>query len=156
MKLIVLSDSHGDKTSLVEAVRAQNPDMILHLGDYTRDCRALEKAFPDIILRAVRGNGDLGAFEADSDEFVVDGKRIFMTHGHLFHVKTGLYALVNNGMLRGADIVLFGHTHLPYKADHDGMLVVNPGSVGMGRKTYAVLRLEHGAVDCQILNLESY
>jgi putative phosphoesterase len=154
MKILVLSDSHGSKRAICDAVRAHNPHLILHLGDYVRDCRALEIEFPNIDLRTVRGNGDLGAFEPEVDEFVVGGKRIFMTHGHLYHVKTGLEALVNNGMLRRADIVLFGHTHRPYSAEFDGMLVVNPGTAGLGRQTCALLEIENGAVTCEIKELE--
>lgn len=154
MKILALSDSHGDKRALCDAVHRENPQLILHLGDYVRDCRVLEKEYPNIDRRCVRGNGDIGAFEADADEFVLEGKRFFMTHGHLYHVKSGLYALVNNGMLRSADIILFGHTHIPYYADHDGMLVINPGTIGMGKQTYAMITIEHGAVNCRIMNLD--
>ena len=32
-----------------------------------------------------------------------------------------------------ADIVLVGHTHIPFRLDLDGIQVVNPGSVGQPR-----------------------
>jgi putative phosphoesterase len=76
-----------------------------------------------------------------------------MTHGHLYGVKTGLDALINAGRLRRADVVLFGHTHRAYREDFGGMLLVNPGSIGMGAKTYAVFSVEHGGISCRIINL---
>ncbi len=87
----------------------------------------------------------------DNDEFVLEGKRIFMTHGHLYGVKTGLGAVLNAAVTRSADILLFGHTHRVHKELFNGMLVVNPGSVGLGLKTYAVLEIKHGAVECSIV-----
>jgi predicted phosphodiesterase len=49
--------------------------------------------------------------------------------------------------------VLFGHTHRPYAKYVDGMLVLNPGSVGMNRKTYAVLEVGHGEVKYELCEL---
>ncbi len=151
MKILVLSDSHGNTQPMLDAVFDEDPQQIVHLGDHSRDCAALLEAYPRIQLRSVRGNCDGRAREPDWDEFVTDGKRIFMTHGHLYGVKTGLGPVLNAAFLREADILLFGHTHTPFHATAEGLLVVNPGSVGMGKRTYAVLELEHGAVSCRII-----
>lgn len=153
MKIIVLSDSHGNTQALVDAVYNENPQLILHLGDHEKDCHKLREVFPQITLRAVRGNCDLRPQEPEYDEFVVENKRVFMTHGHLYGVKTGLDSIINSAMGRGADILLFGHTHIPYQKTVQGLLAVNPGSIGTGTKTYAVLEIEHGAVKCNIVGL---
>jgi putative phosphoesterase len=151
MKILVLSDSHGNTQPMLDAVSDEDPRLILHLGDHSRDCAALLEAYPRIPLRSVRGNCDGRAGEPDWDEFVIEGKRIFMTHGHLYGGKTGRGRVLNAAFLREADILLFGHTHTPFQATDEGLLVVNPGSVGMGKRTYAVLELEHGAVGCKIV-----
>lgn len=153
MKIIVLSDSHGNTQALVDAVYNENPQLILHLGDHEKDCHKLREVFPQITLRAVRGNCDLHPQEPEYDEFVVENKRVFMTHGHLYGVKTGFDAILNSAMGRGADILLFGHTHIPYQKTVQGLLAVNPGSIGAAQKTYAVLEIEHGAVKCNIVGL---
>jgi putative phosphoesterase len=150
MKIIVFSDSHGSVQPMLDAVFDENPDMILHLGDLARDCIRVRQTYPDIVLRTIRGNCD-GSAPADGDEFVTQGKRIFMTHGHLYGVKFGLGGVLNAAYVRSADVLLFGHTHMPLHETLDGLLVVNPGSIGMGKKTYAVLSIEHGAVDCRIV-----
>ncbi|MEL4105676.1 metallophosphoesterase [Oscillospiraceae bacterium WX1] len=153
MKILVLSDSHGQLQPMLNAIFDEKPDLVLHLGDYERDAVGLRRAYPEIYCRAVRGNGDYHGHEPDIDEFVIDNKRIFMTHGHLYGVKMSLDSLVNTALCRGADVVLFGHTHRPLAATVQDMLVINPGSAGMGKKTGAVLEIEHGAVSCRMIDL---
>ncbi len=46
--------------------------------------------------------------------------------------------------MKGADLILVGHTHIPYEVKRDGVWVVNPGSVGMPkdgdpRASYGIL-----------------
>jgi putative phosphoesterase len=154
MKILVLSDSHNNIQAMLDAVDEEKPDMILHLGDHDRDCAPLRDEYPDIPLRAVRGNCDVRSMEPEYDEFVAENLRIFMTHGHLYGVKTGLDSILNTAFCRGADILLFGHTHLAYQTELRGLIAVNPGSVGRAPKTYAVLRLERGAVTCEIKRLD--
>jgi uncharacterized protein len=153
MKILVASDSHGNTQALLDAVFDTSPQLVLHLGDYERDCDKLRAAYPLLTVRAVRGNGDLRSREPDHDEFVLENKRFFMTHGHLYGVKTSLDSVLNAGFLRRADILLYGHTHRAFREEYDGMLVINPGSVGLGAKTYAVLEIEHGAVKCELSSL---
>lgn len=153
MKILVASDSHGNAQVLLDAVFDVGPSLLLHLGDGERDCDKVRAAFPQVTVRACRGNGDFRAREPDYDEFVAENRRIFMTHGHLYGVKTGLDSLIGAGMSRGADIVLFGHTHRAYREEIDGMLIVNPGSIGLGQKTYAVLDIERGVISCSIAEL---
>lgn len=153
MKILVASDSHGNTAPLLDAVFDVSPQLLLHLGDYERDCNELRAVFPRLMVRACRGNGDFRTMEPDNDEFVIENKRFFMTHGHLYGVKTGLDAVLNAGISRGADVLLFGHTHRAYQEVFDGMLVVNPGSIGLGAKTYAVLEIRHDAVECSIVEL---
>jgi putative phosphoesterase len=50
----------------------------------------------------------------------------------------------------GADVVVFGHSHIPLNADVDGLRLFNPGSPTDRRRqpvgTYGVLELEDGVV----------
>jgi putative phosphoesterase len=154
MKIIVMSDSHGNTQALLDAVFDENPQLILHLGDCEKDCDKVRRVYPDINLRAVRGNGDFRAREPEYDEFVAESKRIFMTHGHMYGVKSSLDSVLNTAFSRSADILLFGHTHIPYYEVIDEMHVVNPGSIAFGAQTYAVLEIEHGVIRCRITRLQ--
>ena len=58
MKILVLSDSHGNLSNMVRAVDQSAPRMILHLGDCWRDGEKLHELFPDIPFEQVPGNCD--------------------------------------------------------------------------------------------------
>ena len=145
-----MSDSHGNKDAMLKAVSLELPDLILHLGDHDWDCSAIEWKHPEIPLRSVKGNCDRSSDGSDTDEFTVCGKRFFITHGNLYKVKTGFSSIINSACARGADVLLFGHTHSPYYSVMENITIINPGSIGMGGKTYAVLEFKNGAVTCDI------
>jgi len=149
-----MSDSHGNKDALLKATALESPGIILHLGDHDRDCYIIEWEFPEIPLRSVKGNCDRQSSGLDIDEFTLGGIRFFMTHGHLYRVKTGLTYMLDSVACRGMDVVLFGHTHIPYSSVYESFSVVNPGSIGMGGKTYAVLEIKNGKIKCDIKSLK--
>lgn len=150
MKILVMSDSHGNKEALLKATALELPGLILHLGDHDRDCTVVEWEYPEIPLRCVRGNCDRSSSGLDADEFVLGGKRFFMTHGHMYMVKTGYSSIIDYAACRGADVLLFGHTHVPYYSIWENLSIINPGSIGMGGKTYAVLDFKNGNLTCEI------
>ena len=152
MKILVMSDSHGNITNMLTAVSAESPNMILHLGDHHTDCRELRQRFPEIPVKAVKGNCDR-AGELEIDEFICEYLRIMMTHGHRFNVKYSLDALVTNAMYKDVDILLYGHTHIPHTQQFENMHIINPGSVGAVRATYCVLELDSGKVRYEIKSL---
>ena len=59
---------------------------------------------------------------ADYSLISLEKQLIFATHGHHFHAK----ALPP---LKQGDILLHGHTHIPIWEEHEGIFVLNPGSV---------------------------
>jgi len=148
-----MSDSHGSKNNMQSAVELESPDWILHLGDNDRDCTDIEMMYPDIPLRTVRGNCDRFSAGLDIDEFVLEEKRFLITHGHLFGVKSGKAKIIQAAIERGADILLFGHTHVPYHSVAGDLIVINPGSMHSTGKHYAVLEIENGDVTCELKNL---
>ena len=150
MKILILSDSHGRKNLMLDAIDAEEPELIIHLGDYDKDCAEIGALFPQIPLRSVRGNCDYSSSGPDRDEFVLEGKRFYMTHGHLHSVKTGLSSLIAYAGSRNIDIALFGHTHIPHYSVTDGVTLINPGSIGIPSTTYAVLDIQNGVFSCFI------
>ena len=150
MKALILSDSHGNKSAMRDAVEIESPGLIIHLGDCAADCSVFKNEYPEIPLRSVRGNCDPWSGESDILDIIVDGKQIFMTHGHLFQVKTGLYKIIDAAVKRRADILLFGHTHKPRNETKNGVLIVNPGSIGMDSRSYAILEIDGSDIVCEI------
>ena len=145
MNILVFSDSHGRTDEMSEMIRKISPDLILHLGDYDRDAEVLRKAFPHIPIRNVRGNCDVGSSAPELDNFTVEGKRIVMAHGHRYGVKYGLEALYDLVRLTEADVLLFGHTHIPHLEQIGEMYVVNPGAAN---RSCALVYIADGEVSC--------
>lgn len=159
LRFLILSDSHGRTDRIRQALR-QHPevDAVLFLGDGLCDLDDVcEGAFPACIC--VRGNCDRyammrGQLVKQTEEVSFLGHRLLLTHGDAYGVKYSRDAIIREARSRRADVVLFGHTHVPYEgycSDDDGPLwLFNPGNVGAGRDgrcTYGLLTLtEQGDV----------
>jgi len=131
---------------MLRATREHQPDLILHLGDHDFDTAVLTDAYPYTPIRAVRGNCDFGSKYALLVNFEVAGKRIVMTHGHRYDVKTDLIPLIRMGQKAQADLLLFGHTHCTHYEQVDTMHVLNPGSA---MKSCALVEIVDGEIFCR-------
>jgi len=138
VKIVAVSDSHGNPGLLREAVEAAQLgapiDVLVHCGDGVRDLAAAEAvvraANPDARVYAVRGNCDIGAFSVPALElFEANGVRVMASHGHAYGVKTQYAALLAAARERGAKIVFFGHTHRPLLEAVGGIYLINPGAI---------------------------
>lgn len=147
MKILVLSDSHGRLSLMLDAVERERPQRVFFLGDHYHDALALGDAYPGLTVDAVRGNCD---FCAAPDELVVDveGFRFLLTHGHHYYAKNGTDWLVDAAKARGADMVCFGHTHEGLYMPQGGVWLFNPGTAGgiRNRPGYGVLYAENGTL----------
>lgn len=147
MELLVFSDSHGHVQPMLDITADEKPDAVIHLGDCVSDAKELAQVFPYITVYSISGNNDFDFNAVREKEFVIGGKKIFITHGHHFNVKNRIDLLKSAASARGADIVMFGHTHVPLH-DFDGKLhILNPGALYRpvkGIKTYAKLTIDDG------------
>lgn len=137
MRIGIMSDSHGDVAAIRRTLAVISPvDCWLHAGDYARDALFLAQ-LAKLPVTAVAGNTD-GMPAAKWDEFIeVSGKKIWLTHGHRYQVKSGIRELAWWGHQYEVQLVVFGHTHVPQITTDGQLLLVNPGSValpGIGRK----------------------
>ena len=146
MDILVLSDSHSRREMIEETVLRQikKPDAIIFLGDGLRDVTGAD--IGDIAIYTVLGNCDFGELLGDSNtpseqNLILGEKRIFFTHGHKYGVKSTVSPLLLEAAGRGADIVLFGHTHVAFErvltSDNEygiksdkRIYIMNPGSIG--------------------------
>ena len=141
---------------MIEAVRLECPDLCFFLGDGETDLVTLRGRFPDLPLNAVRGNCDLRSTQPLVLSAVVAGLRIYAVHGHRHEVKYDemLRELCREALRADADVVLFGHTHIPVLEEHLGMTVLNPGSIGNVRSpSYGLLKIENGAFGAELKNI---
>ncbi len=147
MKILVVSDTHGDYNSFYNLVRMQNnAEVVIFLGDGMEEFDEIKGQFSDKMFISVKGNNDWSTPAPLCDERVIEGKRIFMTHGHAYGVKHGLCGIVQEGHKRNADIVLFGHTHEAYEGYKEGMYILNPGSLHKYTSSYGVIEIKNGQI----------
>ncbi len=143
MRVLVLSDSHRRVSLLEQAILAQ-PEArhLIFLGDGEEDmeqasllCNSLSGSYR---IFKVRGNCDW--YSALPEELLetLAQRRVFMTHGHGYMVKSSDEALLQAAKDAGASIALYGHTHVPVHAFTQGIHLFNPGSIANG---------SYGAID---------
>lgn len=136
MKLVAVSDTHGDH-QILEDILAQQPaaDAYLYAGDS-------EFAADDPIFKhyqAVRGNMDFDSAFPMTRTLDVAGVTVFLTHGHRLMVGFGLKMLLEAAAAAHAQVAIFGHTHQLGVEMHQGILVLNPGSISQPRGEFAAL-----------------
>lgn len=151
MKLIVFSDSHGQSFGMRQAAKLHpNADCFLHLGDGNREFESL-CAELNLPHAAVRGNCDLFGLSSDlpmKQCLDFGGCRVFLCHGHEYAVKYTDTDLIRAGVQCSADLIMFGHTHIPcekYLADEGdhGIYLFNPGSISTTH-TYGIVEIVPG------------
>ncbi|MGL5950700.1 MAG: YfcE family phosphodiesterase, partial [Cetobacterium sp.] len=111
---------------------------VIFCGDVTDDAEELSYVYKDIPFVIVKGNCDY--YDRKNEEEILlelMGKKILVTHGHLYQVKQGYIDLEIRTREVGADIALFGHTHRPYLKEGE-VILFNPGAVVNG---------EYGIID---------
>ena len=155
MEILIFSDSHGRSDKLRAAIeKCGNFDEILFLGDGLRDIEALPEGNMSI---CVRGNCDMfGADDYPTERILRFGEyTVMMTHGHTYSVKSALERAAQAASARGADMLIFGHTHirtdiyLPEGSDVGGVILprplrlFNPGSIKEG--SFGRLTLKNNA-----------
>lgn len=145
MKALIFSDSHGNTTNMITAIEQEEPEVVIHLGDYWEDVQELRWIYPELPIEQVPGNCDDAPQEALERVITVAGYRLALCHGHSRGVKSSQRKIICLGEETRADFVLYGHTHQRHCQWCDGFYLINPGSVGMGAQpSYCVLRLEPG------------
>ncbi|BAU26953.1 hypothetical protein DFP93_10436 [Aneurinibacillus soli] len=137
MKLVVVSDTHGSMEHLAAIRERHGEACFFHCGDA---CYPIAEE-PDFVY--VKGNCDRDRVMPEELITEQDGLVILQTHGDAYGVKQTGMRLRYRALEAGANLVLFGHTHVPTCVQDDGVLFLNPGSLLLPRShpiaTYAVL-----------------
>lgn len=146
MKILVLSDSHSGLRFMRRCIVAVKPDAVVHLGDYYEDAEAMAEEYPHIVFHNVPGNCDRYRCPPNTPQILaysVCGVKLYMTHGHLYGVKSGIDRLLAASREWGAQAVLYGHTHsaVCYQ-EPDGLWVLNPGSCGADSGSAGVIETD--------------
>lgn len=144
---LIFSDSHGRIEKAVDIIRKHpKAEAVFHCGDIGDDDGVLRQATPHAVA-IVRGNCDYKPSLPTEIVTTFAGKKIAMCHGHQYLMYGGIDPLKYWAKEREADIVLFGHTHIPFVEQSSALTVINPGSISKPRqegykKSYAVLEID--------------
>lgn len=147
MQVLLFSDSHGNIRNMVNAVNKSGKiDVVIHLGDCVSDILRVQELYGNMHFEFVQGNNDWVRGYQLEKCLDIEGKRIYITHGHQYNVKYDYQRIVAKGHAISADAVFFGHTHEPEEFFSDGMLALNPGSIGgvgtqTARPTYCLITI---------------
>lgn len=136
MRVLVVSDSHGDREILVELVERYKDevDQLFHCGD--SELEATDSVWDSMMT--VKGNMDFTNEYALTQVADVQNERIFMAHGHRLDVNYTMQELVYAAKEVNAALAFYGHTHIAKIEKIDNIVVVNPGSISEPRGRYSV------------------
>lgn len=155
MRILVFSDSHGVYHDM-RCVVKKHPeiDVIVFCGDGAEDIDEIRREFSQKAVIAVRGNRDFCTQNPNVETITLEGKKLFITHGHIYNVKYGLYNLACAAREAGADIAVFGHTHQPTEIYDDGLYLFNPGSIMGYDGTYGIIDISPQGVMTNIVKIK--
>lgn len=152
MKILIVSDTHRRDGNLQTVIEKTAPfDMLIHLGDAEGSEDRIEmwcrEQNENCQIHMILGNNDFFSILDREKEIGIGSYRAFLTHGHFYSVSVGTERLVDEGVDRKVDIVMFGHTHKPCLERKNGVVVLNPGSLSFprqdGRKpSYMVMEID--------------
>lgn len=158
MKVGILSDTHIRKgRTLPQFVweQLEGVDKILHAGDLVTVSLLEELALLAPVV-AVRGNGDwLMEDLPDTAITQLGSLKVGLTHGYLGRGGNTPERAFNTFAQSEVDMIVFGHSHLPYKSFVNGILMFNPGSPterrGQPQCSLGIMTIEDGFYDVQHL-----
>jgi hypothetical protein len=163
MLVAVISDTHLPKgarrlpDACVERIAAA--DLLLHAGDFSTlgVVRELEAIGPPVA--GVHGNvdsADIRRLLPEERVVEADGVRIAMVHDA--GARTGRLERMRRRFGDQADVVVFGHSHMPlHEQAPDGFQILNPGSPTERRRapthTMGLIHVASGLARCELVAL---
>ncbi|MCP4336653.1 MAG: metallophosphoesterase [Mycoplasma sp.] len=150
-RIILISDNHGNEKIVNKILSQEEYDLSIHLGDSENNSKWANSLFD----YAVRGNNDFNDLK-DEIFFEYKGKKFMILHGHT----RGIY--VHNwqdlpqkvAKQENVDIIIHGHSHIPYFNKEDNIISVCPGSPTLPRSefgpSYAILNIDGENIDVEL------
>lgn len=163
MKIGVISDTHmRSPNPLLEKILTEvlaDTDMILHAGDIV-GFAVLERMHESGVI-AVCGNMDDHQVAGHIPQMRIveaGGKRVGLIHG--WGSKEGLEPrIIERFEEPKPDVIVYGHTHVPFWGEINGVPMFNPGSANSrgygGTGTAGILEINGSSMNGKIISVES-
>lgn len=134
MRILIVSDTHRNNENFLKVMDREAPfDMVIHCGD-TEGSEYLISRSAGCPTHIVMGNNDFFSDLPREDEFMIAGRKVWVTHGHNYYVSLGNETIKEIARQRGMDIVMYGHTHRPLIEEESDLTIINPGSLTYPRQ----------------------
>lgn len=153
VRLGVISDSHHSEywvQSFLRRATKEQYDAVYFLGDGESEAKWLKRRLK-MPLYFVCGNCDVFSKAERALIGEHEGHRLVAVHGHYLDVKWGLETLSYYAEEQGADIALYGHTHIPRAEFVGPVFTLNPGALMNGN--FAELTIDGKRVVPRLLYL---
>ena len=154
MRIGVISDTHRIISSIEQLEGLiKGLDVLIHLGDNVDDISIIQKFYKGAIIN-VKGNCDFCSGTPNDRVEEIGGKKIFLTHGHRYNVKENLGKLRYKALETGANIVLYGHTHIGKIDFEEGIWYINPGSASLprdGDRSFAIISIDKEGIEPNLI-----
>ncbi len=147
MRVLIVSDTHGNHENLEQVLQQEATfDLMIHLGDSEVDQEELVQV-AKCPVEVIAGNMDRDPSLETEKIIQVEDYRILICHGHRAGVNSGLLRLEYQAREHEVDMVMYGHTHVPYLDENEDLIILNPGSISYprpwgSRPSYAVLEVD--------------
>lgn len=158
MRFFVISDTHGKTETAVNIYKKlEHVDMIIHLGDLASDAKLLESVLHTDVI-SVKGNMDGSYSKGDFNILETEYGKIYLAHGHMENVKVSPQTILYRAMEEGCKAAIFGHTHIPYYDEVQGIYLLNPGSLtlpkGGHQASYAMVNTSETTFEVGIIYVD--
>ncbi len=134
MRILVISDSHGRNDDVAGVIRQVGAiDMLIHCGDVERGDDYI-RSLVDCPVYMVAGNNDYNLDLPPKVIVQIEDYRVMVVHGHTYHVYRDTRYLKKVALENKIDVVMFGHTHVPFIDIGPDITILNPGSLSYPRQ----------------------
>ena len=146
-RVLIMSDSHGNNGNVRKAIeKAGKIDLMIHLGDVGTEYLQVER-MSGVPTYMVAGNNDYGGFLRDMCIIYIGSHKVLLTHGHRYNVHYGVDRLRYLALENECEIVMYGHTHVPFLDEGEDVTILNPGSISLPRqmgykKTFMIMEID--------------
>ena len=146
MKVLICSDTHRKHDNYLKVLEKEGAiDFLIHCGD-TEGGEYLISEAAGCPCEIVMGNNDFFSDLPRERIFDLGGRKVWLTHGHNYYASLDTAIIKEEAMAKGANVVMFGHTHRPILED-GSVICMNPGSLSYPRQanrrpSYIILNID--------------
>ena len=153
-RMLVISDTHARALPATVWAAVDSVDLVIHAGDWVSTA-LLDELSARVDVLGVWGNNDGDDLRSRLPEVArrsLDGLRFAVVH------ETGPSAGRDQRMRQlypDVDVLVFGHSHIPWDSQFEGLRLLNPGSPTDRRRqptgTYLLAVAHEGTLAVELL-----